>query len=157
MIKVVEDMAEEEAWHNGVMAVPKEAVYSLWIAGSSADVTQWLHMQEIPLTEGNPTKGQYIGFRDTYAGAVERHALRTTRVHKMDFVKEDTWVVEIRVDKEAWAAMTTEKVFDIGWKMRLHYVSYPYSSYEWGVWYYHGKSFLLSARGVYVFRPRGLV
>ena len=153
---MAEEQAWHKAWHNGVMEEPKQTAFSLWIAGSRADITQWLQSQEIPLTEGNPMKGQYIGFRDTYDRAVERHAQRMTRVHKMDFVKEDTWVLEIRLDSEAWAAMTTEKVSDIGWKTRLHYVSYSYSSYEWGVWYYHGKPFLLSARGVYVFRPRGI-
>ena len=161
MIAAMERLTEEEAqhiaWHNGVMEEPKQTAFPLWIVGSRAEIIQWLQSQEIPLTVGKSWKGKYIGFRDTYDRAIERHAQRMERVDNVEIDKNDTAVMEIRLDFEAWVAMTTEKVFDIGYTMRLHYVSYSDSSVEWGVWYYHGKKFPLSARGVYVLRPRGIL
>ena len=161
MITAMERLTEEEAqhiaWHNGVMEEPKQTAFSLWIAGSRAEIIQWLQSQEIPFTVGKAWKGKYIGFRDTYGRAIERHAQRMERVYNMEIDKNDTAIMEIRLDPEAWVAMTTEKVFDFGYTMRLHYVSYPGDPVDWGVWYYHGKNFCLHARGVYVFRPRAIV
>ena len=150
----MEDIDEPRVWHNGVPEQPTQTVLTLWIADSSAEVQQWLRSGEIPLTKGNPKKGRYIGFRDSPERAVQRHAQRMDRVQKRPFVKEDTWVLEIRLDSEAFARMTTEKVDDIGWVTRLHYVTYPYRPEEWGVWYYRGQSFSLLTSGVYVFWPR---
>ena len=133
---------------------PEQKALSLWIAGSKADVDQWMSAGRIPITEWAPRhKGSYVGFRDSSGRAAERHQQRCRKEGK-PFAKEDIRLLEVRLDKEAFARMGTEKLNEPGrgWVTRLHFETYPNSSEDWGVWYYFGESFDLLASGVSVFR-----
>ena len=108
----------------------------------------------IPITGWtSPQKGRYVGFRDSPERAAERHKERCRKEDK-PFTKDDIRLLEIRLDKEAYVRMSTEKIDERGrgWVTRLHYETYPKSPEDWGVWYYFGKSFDLLASGVSVFR-----
>ena len=134
---------------------PKQTALILWMAGSSADVDQWIGAGVIPLTAwAPPWKGRYVGFRDSPIRAAERHRERCRKEDK-PFTKEDTRLLEIRLDIEAYVRMSTEKIDERGrgWVTRLHYETYPESPEDSGVWYYFGKSFDLSASGVSYFGP----
>ena len=96
-----------------------------------------------------------MGFRDSSGRAAERHQQRCRKEGK-PFAKEDIRLLEVRLDKEAFARMGTEKLKEPGrgWVTRLHYETYPDSSEDaedWGVWYYFGEPFDLLASGVSVF------
>ena len=106
-------MTGEEAWHNGKMEQdPGEQFMSLWIAGSLDDVCQWWDRKEIGATKGHGNKGDYVGFRDTKEHAVERYQQRLMNIQKEEFSKEKTGLLEVRLDKDAFSQMATEKVED---------------------------------------------
>ena len=132
---------------------PEQKALSLWIAGSKADVDQWMSAGRIPITEWAPQhKGSYVGFRDSSGRAAERHQQRCLKEGK-SFAKEDILVLEVHLDKEVYARMGTEKlkVPGRGWVTRLHYETYLDSSEgaeDWGVWYYFGGPFNLWVSGV---------
>ena len=131
---------------------PTKTALTLWMAGSTAEVGQWIQEGSLPLTEwAAPEKGSYVGFRDTADRAAERHKQRCIKEGKT-FDKNDMRLLEIWLDVEAYVKMSTDKIKEPGpgWVMRLHYESFPRSGFDWGVWYYVGKPFDLYANGVSV-------
>ena len=111
-----------------------------------------------PYRMGPPWKGRYVGFRYSPIRAAERHRGRCCKEDK-PFTKEDTRLLEIRLDIEAYVRMSTEKIDERGrgWVTRLHYETYPRSREDWGVWYYFGMPFDLLASGVSVFGPKKIL
>ena len=131
---------------------PTKTAWTLWMAGSSEDVGQWMLQGRIPLTEcAAPWKGGYVGLRDTADHAANRHKQRCGTEGK-PFDKRDMWLLKIELDLEAFVEMSTEKVNEPGRGSvtRLHYEIFPRSGHDWGVWYYTGKPFDLNASGVKV-------
>ena len=131
---------------------PTKTALTLWMAGSTADVGQWIQEGSLPLTEwAAPQKGSYVGFRDTADRAAERYKQRCITEGKK-FDKNDMRLLEIWLDFEAYVKMSTDKIKEPGpgWVMRLHYETFPRSGFDWGVWYYVGKPFDLCANGVSV-------
>ena len=129
---------------------PTKTAFTLWMAGSTEEVGQWLLHGAIPLTEhAAPWKGQYVGLRDRADLAADRHRQRC-RTERKSFDKNDMWLLKIELDFKAFAEMSTEKVNEPGrgWITRLHYENSWSSGPDWGVWYYTGKPFSLNARGV---------
>ena len=59
-------------------------------------------------------------------------------------------MLERCLDSEAYIRMSTEKFDELGrgWVTRSHYVTYPKTTEDWGVWYYLGQPFDLIASGV---------
>ena len=131
---------------------PTQTALTLWMAGSSEDVGQWMLQGRIPLTEcAAPWKGRYVGLRDTADHAAERHKQRCSKEGK-PFDKKDMWLLQISLDYEAFVGMSIDKFNEPGhgWVTRLHYETFRNSAYDWGVWYYRGKPFDLKASGVKV-------
>ena len=131
---------------------PTKTALTLWMAGSTAEVGQWIQEGSLPLTEwAAPEKGSYVGFRDTADRAAERYKQRCITEGKK-FDKNDMRLLEIWLDFEAYVKMSTDKIKEPGpgWVMRLHYESFRKSPFDWGVWYYVGKPFDLYASGVSV-------
>ena len=125
---------------------------TLWMAGSSEDVGRWVQQGSIPLTEcAAPYKGSYVGFRDTADHAAERHRQLCSKEGK-PFDKKDMWLLQICLDFETFVGMSIDKFNEPGhgWVTRLHYETFRNSGYDWGVWYYRGKPFDLTASGVRV-------
>ena len=131
---------------------PTKTALTLWMAGSTAEVGQWIQEGSLPLTEwAAPEKGSYAGFRDTANRAAERHKQRCIKEGKK-FDKIDMRLLEIWLDVVAYVKMSTDKIKELGpgWVMRLHYESFPRSWFDWGVWYYVGKLLDLCVSGVSV-------
>ena len=62
---------------------PTKTALTLWMAGSTAEVGQWIQEGSLPLTEwAAPEKGSYVGFRDTADQAAERHKQRCIKEGK---------------------------------------------------------------------------
>ena len=100
---------------------PEQTALTLWIAGSSADVDQWISEGRIPITEwAPPQKGSYVGFRDSSGRAAERHQQRCRKEGK-PFAKEDIRLLEVHLEKEAFARMDIRKLNEPeqGWATRL--------------------------------------
>ena len=113
---------------------PTKTALTLWMAGSSEDVGQWMLHGRIPLTENAaPWKGRYVGLRDTADHAANRHKQRCCTEGK-SFDKKDMWLLKIELDFKAFAEMSTEKVNEPGrgWVTRLHYESSWSSGPDWG-------------------------
>ena len=103
---------------------PKQTALTLWMAGSSADVEQWIRDGAIPITGwASPQKGRYVGFRDSPDRAAERHKERCSKERK-PFSKEDMLFLDIHLEDEAYVKMSTNKSNEPrrGWAMGLHYV-----------------------------------
>ena len=118
-----------------------------WITGSKTDVDQRIPQVRTPITE--PLKGRYVGFRNSSERAAERHQQRCRKEGK-PFVKEDIRLLEVHLEKEAFARMDIRKLNEPeqGWATRLPFETYSNSSEDWGVWYDFGESFDLLESGV---------
>ena len=93
---------------------PTKTAFTLWMAGSTEEVGQWLLHGAIPLTEHAATwKGKYVGLRDRADHAADRHRQRC-RTECKSFDKKDMWLLKIELDLKAFADMITEKVTSPG-------------------------------------------
>ena len=80
---------------------PTKTAFTLWMAGSTEEVGQWLLHGAIPLTEHAATwKGQYVGLRDRADLAADRHRQRC-RTECKSFDKKDMWLLKIELDLKA--------------------------------------------------------